>query len=315
LIQVSALKKKSILIIVLIMSFYVLLAVYSDINQLIKHLQKIEIYFIVPILLSFTISPFIKSIRQFFLLTKIDVRISFKQNIILYFAGLSMLVTPGGIGGIIKSHFLLKNHNKPISKTAPIIVIERYHDALALFSIVTLFSIIHSTTALTIPIFIVGIFLLLGILIIKNKKLLRLFQQKLGRVRFLKIIEESSEGFNNTLVSISTRRSMFLSWIISLTAVLFEGIGIFLCFQAFGLNFDFILSTTFGLSSVLFGAMSLLPAGVGLTEFSFVQILLSHSVDFSVATALVLFYRLVSIWYVTCIGIVATRFASKQHPK
>lgn len=310
--QLATLKKKSVIILIIIMTFYVSLAIYSDSNQLIKHLQKIEIRFIIPILSLFTISLIIKSVRQFFLLRQIQITIPFKQNIILYFSGLSMLVTPGGIGGLIKSHFLNSGYNEPISKTAPIIIIERYHDALALFSIITIFSIISSITILTIPIFVVGIFLLTCMLIVKNKKLLELFQEKLSRIKFLNIIERRTEAFNTTLFSLSTNKNILFPWLISLTAISFEAVGIFLCFKAFNLHFDFILATIFGFASVLFGSMSLLPGGVGLTEFSFVNLLLSRGIDFSVATALVLFYRLTSIWYVTCIGIIATKFVSKH---
>jgi hypothetical protein len=82
---------------------------------------------IVPILLSFTLGAYIKGIRQLFFLRKIGIKINLRQNTLIYFAGLSMLFTPGGIGQMIKSRFLL-NYSEPISKTIPVIIIERYHD-------------------------------------------------------------------------------------------------------------------------------------------------------------------------------------------
>ena len=88
-----------------------------------------------------------------------------------------------------------------------------------------------------------------------------------------------------------------------------DGLGIFLCFQAFELDFDFFISALLGLASILIGALTLIPGGVGVTEVSFVQLLSLYGIESSIGSALALFFRLLSIWYVTCIGIVATKFA------
>jgi uncharacterized membrane protein YbhN (UPF0104 family) len=38
----------------------------------------------------------------------------------------------------------------------------------------------------------------------------------------------------------------------------------------------------------------------------------SHGIDLSIATAVVIFYRICSLWYSTSIGIISTRFALKK---
>jgi hypothetical protein len=146
------------------MIFYISFALYSDVNKFITHLQEIDLKFLVPILLSFTTTIFIKSIRQYFFLRQINIQINFKENIIIFLAGLSMLVTPGGIGQMIKSHFLLKKDDQPVAKTIPLVVVERYHDVLALFSFTVVLSIIATIPMLTIPIVAIGIFLLVRML-------------------------------------------------------------------------------------------------------------------------------------------------------
>ena len=50
----------------------------------------------------------VKGVRQYLMLQEINVPISIKNSILLYLLGSSMTVTPGGIGSIIKSHFLKK---------------------------------------------------------------------------------------------------------------------------------------------------------------------------------------------------------------
>jgi|TARA_B110000495_G_C23020417_1_gene605265 uncharacterized protein (TIRG00374 family) len=275
-------------------------------------MKEIKIEYIFFIFLAFSLSIFVKSLRQYFFLKQISIKISFKENIIIYLAGLSMIISPGGMGEIIKSHFLRENHNISISKTSPIVLIERYHDALAIFSILVVFQLIKNIEILTIPIYLVGIVLISCLILVKNRKILDKITSKLTKIRFLKKFKNNSKEFNETVFSLSSKKSIFYGWTLSLVAWFFDAVGIFLCFVAFGIEFDFILSTIIGFSSIFFGAISFLPAGIGVTEISFVHLLLPYGIELSVATALVIFIRLCSIWYATLIGIIAVKFAFKK---
>ena len=60
-------------------------------------------------LLGTFVTMIIKGIRQHVMLKNLKVSLSLKNSILLYFAGSSMTLTPGGIGSVIKSYFLKKN--------------------------------------------------------------------------------------------------------------------------------------------------------------------------------------------------------------
>jgi uncharacterized protein (TIRG00374 family) len=152
-------------------------------------------------------------------------------------------------------------------------------------------------------------------IIVRSARILKFFQNRFDKkMPLLKNLPESSTSeFNSSLLSFFKRKGIIYGWLFSMAAWSFEAIGIFLCFKAFGLNINFIFSTVFGFSSVLFGAVSFLPGGAGLTEVIFVHILSSHGLELSMATTLVIFYRLTSIWFSTAIGIIATKFVSKKN--
>ena len=293
--------------------FYVIFAIYYDANQFLESLDKINPYFIIPILFCFTTAILIKSLRQMLFLRHLGIKIPLKQNTIIYLAGLSMLITPAGLGEMIKSHFLLKKYNQPVSKTIPLVLVERYHDALAILSILIIFSIITGTTFLTIPLLIIGILLLVSLIVIKSRKLFPMFQKVIRKVKIFQALENHSIEFNKSLVSFTSKKIFFSGWVVGMVAWSFDGLGIFLCFQAFELDFDFFISALLGLASILIGALTLIPGGVGVTEVSFVQLLSLYGIESSIASALVLFFRLLSIWYVTCIGFVATKFALSKN--
>ena len=293
--------------------FYVIFAIYYDANQFLESLDKINPYFIIPILFCFTTAILIKSLRQMLFLRHLGIKIPLKQNTIIYLAGLSMLITPAGLGEMIKSHFLLKKYNQPVSKTIPLVLVERYHDALAILSILIIFSIITGTTFLTIPLLIIGILLLVSLIVIKSRKLFPMFQKVIRKVKIFQALENHSIEFNKSLVSFTSKKIFFSGWVVGMVAWSFDGLGIFLCFQAFELDFDFFISALLGLASILIGALTLIPGGVGVTEVSFVQLLSLYGIESSIASALVLFFRLQSIWFVTCIGFVATKFALSKN--
>jgi uncharacterized protein (TIRG00374 family) len=88
---------------------------------------------------------------------------------------------------------------------------------------------------------------------------------------------------------------------------------IYFIFIGFNLNFDIIFSTFSMYSSLLLGVLTMIPAGVGVTEVSFVEILKSEGVDTAVSTSLVILFRLVTIWFLTALGFCATRYFLKNN--
>ena len=305
----SDIKNKAIIIVIIFVIFYVGFAIFFDANQFIESSKQINPYFIIPALLAFTSGILIKSLRQMLFLRHMGIKIPLKQNIIIYLAGLSMLFTPAGLGEMIKSHFLFKKYNYPVSKTLSLVFVERYHDLLAVFSIITIFSIVSGITFLTIPILIIGILLLVSFILIRRKKISPIFQKIIQKVKIFKKIENHSNEFNESLESFTSNKIIFSGWVVGIGAWLFDALGIFLCFQAFGLEFNYLITTVLGLSSILFGAITLVPGGVGITEVSFVALLSLYGIESSVSSALALFFRLLSIWFATCIGIIAIKFA------
>ena len=307
----SEIKKRAILIIIGFAIFYVVFAIFYDARQFTEGTAKINYYYVIPILLSFTAGLLIKSMRQFLFLKHLEITIPIKQNIIVYFAGLSMLFTPGGLGEMIKSHFLKKKYNAPVAKNLPVVLVERYHDALAILSLIIIFSVATNSSFLVIPIVIIAILLGAAIVLVKKRAIMNSFQKLIQKVKILKTFEDHSVDFTESLSSFSTRKVFFSGWAIGVAAWSFDALGIYLCFLAFDLDLGFLISAAMGLSSILFGAMTLIPGGVGVTEISFVEQLSARGVDSSLSSTLALFFRLLSIWFATLIGIIATRFALK----
>ena len=60
------------------------------------------------------------------------------------------------------------------------------------------------------------------------------------------------------------------------------------------------------------GIFSFIPGGIGVTEGSFVILMIEQNFEFVLATSLILFLRLVTIWSVTLIGFIATFLITRK---
>lgn len=288
------------------MIFYIGIVLYSDIHKISAEFMKIKIEYTIPVLLLETVAFLVRGYRQQKLLSSLGIKIPLIQSCKIFIAGYSMVVTPGGAGEIIKSHFFKRNFGTSLSKTFPLVFIERFHDLLAAIIIisVTLFLIFNLQSTIIV---IISIILLLGLFtLIRHVKIFTGLQNKLLKIKYLKKIIPGPE-FNESVEKLTEYKIMRFSIFISVLSWLIDAISAYFVFLSFGLNLNFIEITQMTFTSTLSGALSFLPGGVGITEGSLIAQLVSKGYQISLASALVLYLRLTSIWFATLFGFIVAR--------
>jgi len=304
---------KKFLIIFIMIIFYVAFIAYSDFEKFSDNLSQFHIEYLPPILaLSFCVMV-VKGIRQQVLLKKIGITMPLKNSILLYFAGLSMIVTPAGSGELIKSYLLKKKFGYNVAKTFPIVFVERFHDLLAVVTIIFFTLLFIQMVEIALVITIVGIFLGVLYAAVRSKKCFTILTKFLIRIpkvnKFVENIEESYDVFS----SLTTKKTSLKNWGISLSAWGLDAVVAYLVFIGFDLNLDIIFTTFVIFSSVLLGVITFLPAGIGVTEVSVVSFLTNKGIDMALATTVIVMIRLVTIWFATIIGFITTRiFLTKK---
>jgi len=184
-----------------------------------------------------------------------------------------MEVTPAGSGNLIKSYYLKKKYGYDISTSFPIFIIERFYDLLALTTIIAFTLFFIQIIEVGIIILIVISLLVVIYITINSKSFFKFIVKTFGKIplikKFIIPIEESQVIFK----TLTTKRNIAKNWSISIISFIIYAIAIFFVFVGFNVNFDIIFTTFITFSSLLFGALSLLPAGVGVTEVSLVGFL------------------------------------------
>jgi len=297
---------KKFLFIFIILIFYILIIAYSDFNKFSENILQFHFEYLPLILGIIFASMLVKGFRQKLLLKKIGIELSSKNSILLYLAGMSMIITPGGSGELIKSYYLKKKNGYSQSKTFPLVFVERFYDLLAIVSIIFLTLILFQI----LEVFIVATFAL-GLLAVlffsmRSKRFfsfLSRFIIKIPKIsKFVKNIEESYPSFQSLTTS-----NIPKNWLLSFLAFGLDAIAVYIVFLGFGLDFDFVFTTMVSLSSLLFGVLTLVPAGIGVTEVSFVSFLTQEGISLSLATSIIIMIRLTGIWFATGIGFITTK--------
>lgn len=296
--------KKIITTIILFVLFYALFVAYSDIDKIKENYQQIKPIYLLPMIGILTFSIFLRSLLQRFLLQKIGINLSIKQSFFLFWSGLSMLITPGGSGQMIKSHYIQKMYGQQLSKSLPLVFAERFYDFLALVLIVCV-SIFFFIQLETLIIVTISTVLLIGVfLAIKNTKFLNMVKSVAGKIPFFKKTLSQISQFDDSLQKLFETKIIVQGCMMAVMAFFLEGFVIYLGFLTFDINFDYLQTVQIFYTSVLFGTLSLIPGGVGVLEGTFVNIMIQKNFELSLITSLIILIRLTTTWYATFTGFV-----------
>jgi glycosyltransferase 2 family protein len=297
-------KNRIFISILLITLFYIIFIFYSDFDKIKTNYQNFNILYFLPVLPILFFSMFCRSLVQRYLLKNMNIQISIKSSFLIFLGGYSMIMTPGGVGLIIKSYLIQKKYGHKISKSIPLVFAERFYDILAVEIIIlsTLF-LFFSITSVILSI-LLGIGIGTAILFIKVKKFNSFFLSIITKLKIIDDEQNSKELFLETIQKLF-KINFFIKISIIITGLtFFEGIIIFLSFQIFNIDIGYIESIQVYYTSMLLGALSLLPAGIGAIESLFVFLLSEKNISLDLATSTILFIRFITIWLLAGIGII-----------
>jgi len=305
-------KKTAFAIIIATIILYVIIALYGDIEKFSNRIADIDLIFIPFILGAMTLNLFFLGLRFYRLVRILGIKISFRKSMWIYFSSLSFLSTPAGSGQLIKSHLIKKETGEPISKTAPIVLVEKWNELNSVLLLLIFLVIINFLIESQIIIILGAVISLVIVGITRNDAFFSFFKKISERIKFLNSLQESIDNSKNSLKSIMTVKSFLEGFVFTMPAKILEAISVFLAFKAIGIELDIVISTQIFFTAIASGFLSFIPGGIIVTESSMIGLLAKAGVDLAMASAAVIFVRLVTIWYATLLGLVSARFFLKS---
>ena len=302
--------KKSLLIGILgIIAIYAIILITFDVNIISEKINDFELQYLPVIIPLIPLTWGVLFLRWNLLLKNSDVNIPLRDNFMIFISGFALGVTPGKVGELIKSQLLKNKFNISRSKTAPLVIVERFYDFFAI-AIISLFGILvfeYSIYIFTILSVGISIFLI----ITSSEKLFLKFLKKIEKIKFLKnFSNELPKSF--TIIQKSTRGKIFpLSIILSVTFWFLDSIIAYLTLLSFGINvIDYFVLMSIYTSSIILGVISFLPLGIGVVVGSLVGFLSLNGIEFHLATAVVVFIRFFTRWIGVMAGFIGLKFSN-----
>lgn len=241
------------------------------------------------------------------------VRVPTGSSAIVFGAGLSLSITPGKLGELVKSYLLRELHDIPAPKTAPIVVAERVSDLVALLSLAVIGVAAYGVDPTLVSV--AGALIAFGLVLLAWQRPTRALIDLVTRPAKLRRLREP---LHETLVGLSALcrpGPLALATLIAIPAWGCECIGFALITNAFpGAHVDIGLATVIYAGTTIAGALSFLPGGLGVTEGAMTLALVNGAskLDTSTALAATLLTRLATLWFAVLIGVVLLAVARRR---
>jgi uncharacterized protein (TIRG00374 family) len=237
-----------------------------------------------------------------------------KINLPVYVAGLSMTITPAKIGEFFKSYLLKEFADIDMSKTMPMVLMERITDGISMIILASLGTVVfaYGYSAIIVCILLIVLF----VAAIRIKPFAMFIIRTLSKIKFLKKFANAFENFYTNTYELTRIDRLGVAVGIGTVSWFFEGLVVFLALKAFGVDFT-ILGSVFTVSvSSLVGALSMLPGGLVAAETSIMGVLaVLFDIDKVLASATTIVTRISTLWLGVILGIIGLMVVQRMMRK
>jgi glycosyltransferase 2 family protein len=302
---------KSFLIVIALIVIYIIFLSFSDIEKTVSTITSIDVKYLLGGIVLWLISGSLRVLRWHFFLKSITNKIPFVRSSLYFLSGFAFILSPARAGEILRSPFIKRDYNISISKTAPIVLVERFYDLLGGTIIISI-GLIFADFDKAIIILPIG-FLAIILFIMRSKTIFNKLFLRLSKIRFIsKLLPNVEESFE--VISTLMKPKYFL--VGTLLPIIFSmlevaGVYLFILGLSETINFNDLL-VIYQATNIAAG-LSMIPGGVGILEGGMVGLFVLYKIKYEVALSVALLTRLVSTGMFSVIGIVCFYIISKKN--
>jgi len=266
-------------------------------------IQLVMLYDFLPILIGLSIISFLlRYFRWHWLLYRVNYSVSFKWGFIAYLTGFAFTASPGKLGELIRIRYfkpLGVTHHQIISA----FIFERVLDLVVVLFIASLAVVSFGILSYVFALAVIALILLL----VLNPRMIEhvaiYFDKRKWKTtsRFVRIVHQGLKNIKNWINLLDMAVSLalgFLAWtVLSIAFVLLL------------IHLDITIPIFTAISiyplSMLSGAASMIPGGVGSTEATTVAILLFYKAPLTIALVAAIGIRISTLWLSVFLGLVS----------
>ena len=283
---------------------------YGDFGEVADNLLSFPLPHLLLALALALANYLLRYLRWEYYLRTLNTKVPTGMSVLVFFSGLAMALTPGKVGELSKALLLRDRAQVPMSVTAPVVVMERVTDLLAVaaLSLGALLLLVPFGSAMAVG----GLAVLVGVILVaawrpRGDLLLRLPLLR----RWRPLLESSLDS----LGALSSPRPLLVALALSTLAWVSEGASLWVIVRGLDLSLSLSEAVPVYAAATLVGAASLLPGGLGGTEGSMILFLSQLDLPRDGASSATLLVRLCTLWFAFLLGLLSLLWLQRTSPQ
>jgi uncharacterized protein (TIRG00374 family) len=291
-------KKKLVLITVLVIVVYIAMGIYADFSQLARVITGFEWTYLVALLGLTTAGYLLRYLKWDLFLKKAGVALPARQNLFVFFSGLSMAVTPGKIGEVWKGWLIRDISGESLSRTVPVVVLDRVTDILSLIllSAIGILSYREGLPLLVVLLVLIGGFYVAVRSETISTRMLGVLERHAGKYA------PDTRAMHTTFEQVMEPATFLGLSALNALAWFCECLGLYVVIIGFHEQISVTFATFIHSFALLAGGVSMIPGGIGLAEATITGFLQVYGIGAASAIGIALVVRFGTFWYGVILG-------------
>lgn len=291
--------KNVLILILLAVAVYVGLVTYGDFEEVGGQLAHFPLIHLIVALGLAVANYVLRLLRWSYYLRVLEIDVHWGINILVFLSGLAMSITPAKAGELLKSYWLLDRAGIPVSRSAPVVVMERLTDAVSMVLLALVGIALLPVTVLVVLGVILGI-CGAAMAFIGSRSVDRLFS-----LPWLHRWSSDLSASRDTLRQLASFPVVLIGLILGAAAWFCEGLALWVILDGVNAQASLIRAIPIYAAATLVGGITTLPGGLVGTEGSMVALLQQSGIGRGAGSAGTLIVRLATLWFAVAIGLVA----------
>lgn len=223
-----------------------------------------------------------------------------------------MTTTPGKLGEALRLWFLERCHNCEYARIGPLFVGDRLSDMNAMLVLILL-GLVAFSDYIWLSGIAAGLVLLLTFLFLKPELLLRFIAASyhFSGKRWKRLFANLRRTIRLTATLFSTK-TFGSTLLIATFGWLAECGALYILLAELGAEVSFLHAIFIFSFSMVVGALSMLPGGLGGVEATMIALMMAIGIDMEIAVVATAVIRLTTLWFAVAIGFILLPFAMKK---
>lgn len=314
--MLAQLRSKIIVSALIGLAVVVILGLVADVREVGQSFSAFN-WGLLPAILGFTLLNYaLRWLKWDYYLRRMGMGqgVSRADSVLLFTSGMVMAVTPGKVGEVLKSYLLKRINGTPISASAPIVLAERVTDGIAMLLLMGVGLTLYAPAR---PAFVALLILTVaGLLIVQSRTLMERLVAIIGGAPLGKRFAPRLMTMYDSSRQLLSWQILFPSTIISLISWFFECVAFYYVLRGLDLppsGLLLLIATFVFAASTLFGLVSFLPGGLGVSEASSAGLLvLLVPMATGPASTATIIIRFCTLWFGVALGAVALAIAQRR---